>query len=265
MGAGDRPSMATLPLQTPFAARRTAYWAALETRLEAERDAIGLWLPVAMGGGIMLWFVLPHPLAWGGAVALLVAAALVGGLMTPGFRSAAMLTRGALAAAFGLLLVWAHAAMVAGPVVARPVTTSFSGIIRAVEPLPARATVRIVVEPVGRDDLPRRVRVSIAGRDMPVAPLMTGQAIGLRARLMPPPGPALPGGYDFAQRAWFDGLGAVGSVIGTPQLADAAMVHDAGVRPRLTAHIQAQLPGSAGGNRGGAGYRRPWRDRRARQ
>ena len=31
---------------------------------------------------------------------------------------------------------------------------------------------------------------------------------------MPPPTASLPGGYDFAQRAWFDRLGAVGTVIG---------------------------------------------------
>ena len=239
--------MATVPLQTPIAARHMAVWVALESRLEAERDAIGLWLPVAMGGGIMLWFVLPHPLAWGGATGLLAAAALLGHLLANGSRSAAMLTRGALAAMAGLLLVWAHAEIVAGPVVARPVTTSFSAIIRDVEPLPARETVRLVVEPVGRNDLPRRVRVTMAARDVPAVPLVAGQSIGLRARLMPPPGPALPGGYDFAQRAWFEGLGAVGSVIGKPQLAATPPSAEVSVRAGLTRHIQAQLPGSAGG------------------
>ena len=32
----------------------------------------------------------------------------------------------------------------------------------------------------------------------------------MRATLSPPPGPALPGDYDFARAAWFQGLGAVG-------------------------------------------------------
>lgn len=241
--------MATVPLQTPFAARRSALWAVIEARLEAERDAIGLWLPVAMGGGFMLWFALPHPHAWTGAAVLLLAGALAGHLLASGSRSGAMLTRGGLAAAGGLLLVWGHAQWVAGPVVARPVTTSFAARIMAVEPLPARETIRLIVAPVARDDLPRRMRLTLADRDRPAAPLVAGQAVGLRARLMPPPGPALPGGYDFAQRAWFDGLGAVGSVIGQPVLARGAdrTVSDAGVRARLTQHIQTQLPGSAGG------------------
>ena len=240
--------MATVPLQTPIAAPRTTAVTRLEARLEAERDAIGIWLPVALGAGIMLWFVLPHPLAWGGAAGLLIAVALVAHLLARGTRAGAMLTRGPLAALLGLALVWGHAQWVAGPVVARPVTTSFSGIIRDVEPLPARETVRIVVEPVGRADLPRRVRVTIAQRDLPDRPLVAGRGIGLRARLMPPPGPALPGSYDFAQRAWFEGLGAVGSVIGKPTVAGGtATSPDAGVRARLTKHIQAQIQGSAGG------------------
>lgn len=241
--------MATVPLQTPFAARRAALWSALESRMEAERDAIGLWLPVAMGGGIMLWFVLPHPLAWIGAAALLGAVALAGHLLAAGTRTGMMAVRGTLAAVAGLLLIWAHASVVAGPVVARPVTTSFTAHILSVEPLPARGTVRLVVAPVARDDLPRRMRLTLADRDRPAVPLVAGQAIGLRARLMPPPGPALPGGYDFAQRAWFEGLGAVGSVIGEPTLARSAgpSASDEGVRARLTRHIQAQLPGSAGG------------------
>src|SRR3546814_13556872 len=46
------------------------------------------------------------------------------------------------------------------------------------------------------------------------AGLFDGEAIGGRARLMPPPTANLPGGYDFAQRAWFDGIGAVGTVLG---------------------------------------------------
>ena len=247
-GARGAPSMATVPLQTPFAARRTAWWARLESRLEAERDAIGLWLPVAMGFGIMLWFMLPHPDAWGGAIALLCGIALAAQLTRVGSRGGMMAARGAAAAAFGLALVWTHASLVAGPVIARPVTTSFSAIIRAVEPLPARAKVRIVVEPVGRDDLPHRIRLTLAERDRPAAALVAGQAIGVRARLMPPPGPALPGGYDFAQRAWFDGLGAVGSVLGPPQLAvGLAPASEPTVRMRLTGHIQSRLPGSAGG------------------
>ena len=61
------------------------------------------------------------------------------------------------------------------------------------------------------------------------------------------PAASLPGGYDFAQRAWFDGIGAVGTVLG-----DVARAPDAGkigqpLRARLSVHIHEQVPGSPGG------------------
>ena len=54
--------------------------------------------------------------------------------------------------------------------------------------------------------------------------------------MMPPPTASLPGGYDFAQRAWFDRIGAVGTIFGdvtrapdrgaaTPPLRAAPPVH----------------------------------------
>lgn len=48
--------MATRQLQTPIGTRRVAARRrladAIEARLEAERERIGLWLPVALGAGI---------------------------------------------------------------------------------------------------------------------------------------------------------------------------------------------------------------------
>jgi competence protein ComEC len=240
--------MAIVPLQTPSRPIWDAALARLETRLEVERDRVGLWLPVAMGAGIALWFILPHPLAWAGAIALLSALVLAGRLFGGSSRIAAMVTIGAAVAGLGLALVWGHSAWSAGPVVARPVTTSFMGRIERVEPLPARATTRLIIAPSGRSDLPARVRLTLGDRDRPGTTLAAGQAIAVRARFMPPPGPALPGGYDFAQRAWFDGIGAVGSIIGRPVVQPQDNGTDrAGVRVRLTQHIQAQLPDGQGG------------------
>ena len=53
--------------------------------------------------------------------------------------------------------------------------------------------------------------------------LAPGQHIAAQARLLPPPQPAWPGGYDFARDAYFRGIGAVGSVLGRPQAAPAAV------------------------------------------
>src|SRR3546814_8473900 len=73
------------------------------------------------------------------------------------------------------------------------------------------------------------------------AGLVDGEAIGVRARLMPPPTANLPGGYDFAQRAWFDGIGAVGTVLGKVSRAPGGGVATPSVRVRLSAHIHDQV------------------------
>jgi competence protein ComEC len=43
---------------------------------------------------------------------------------------------------------------------------------------------------------------------------LSGQHVVVVARLLPPPGPARPGGYDFGRDAFFRGIGAVGSIPG---------------------------------------------------
>ena len=48
------------------------------------------------------------------------------------------------------------------------------------------------------------------------APIEPGQGIGGVARLLPPSGPVLPGGYDFGFNSYFQGIGAIGFFYGPP-------------------------------------------------
>src|SRR3546814_11260313 len=81
-GIGGAPSMATGQLQTPIARGSSRTWKgaaeAIEARLEAERERIGLWLPVALGAGIAHWVALPSPMHWTGLL-LLMARGILGG------------------------------------------------------------------------------------------------------------------------------------------------------------------------------------------
>jgi len=241
--------MATRSLQTPIHKRVKAVLAragaAAETRLDAERERIGLWLPVAFGAGIAGWFALPTVAQWAGFALLLAGGALIGAMIGWQRRVGRVVAIGCAAAAAGLLLIWARAAWVAAPVLAWPVTTDFSALVESAEPLPARDQVRLIVRPQGRADLPPRLRVTLRGeQDGGIAP---GEAIGLRARLMPPPSASLPGGYDFAERAWFDRIGAVGTALGRVARAPGAGAGEQPLRARLSAHIHAAVPGSPGG------------------
>lgn len=241
--------MATSQLQTPIAVRLASWvrrWGdAIEARLEAERERIGLWLPVALGAGIAAWFALPARAYWIGLL-LLLASGVLAGLMIGWHRRAGRgLALGCAVIALGVLLIWARATWVAAPVLARPVTTEFSALVEHVQPLPARGQVRILAAPQRRADLPPRLRLTL--RTEQAGDLVAGEHIGVRARLMPPPTASVPGGYDYARRAWFDGIGAVGTVLGDVARAPDAGEHAPSLRVRLSAHIHGQIDGSAGG------------------
>ena len=241
--------MATRRLQTPiglrFAAPLRRVLNRIEARLDSERERTGLWLPVALGTGIAAWFALPAAAHWIGLLFLLASGGLAGSLIGWSSRIGRMVVAGCGMTAIGVLLIWARATWVGAPVLAQPATTAFSAEVEAVEPLPAKGETRLILRPRGRDDLPPRVRVTL--RDQAGSTIVPGERVGLRARLMPPPAASLPGSYDFAQRAWFDRIGAVGTVSG-----DISRAPDAGqggqpLRARLSEHIHRQIEGSPGG------------------
>jgi len=72
--------------------------------------------------------------------------------------------------------------------------------------------------------------------------------VRLRARLMPPSSPMLPGSYDFARAAWFKGLAATGTMIGPLEIIRTAPQAGgiASVQRRLAAHVRTRVGGSAG-------------------
>lgn len=233
--------------------------ARLEQWLEAERDQLALWLPVALGGGIALWFVLPDARSWQAAGLTAVAVAL-GGLAAGRYgRAARVVAVGATAVALGLALIWWRAEHVAHGVLKRPTIATFTARVERIEPLPARDLVRLRLAPLQvlavperrgtarpLPTLPPRIRVNLASVDVPEG-LVPGATLRLSARLMPPPEPAVPGAYDYARTAWFDGIGATGRGFGPVSVIVGGGSRDVGLRVRLSRHIQA----SAGG--GGAG------------
>ncbi len=241
--------MATRQLQTAISGgwtRRASGLAdRIETRLEGERERIGLWLPVALGAGIAAWLALPAAAYWIGLLLLLTAGLLGGLLIGWHSRTGRMVAIGCAVMAAGVLLIWGRALWVAAPVLAAPVSTSFAALVERVEPLPAKEQVRIIARPQERPDLPPRLRLTL--RSEQAAGLSGGETIGVRARLMPPPTASLPGGYDFAQRAWFDRIGAVGTVLGDVSRVAGAEAAAPPLRARLSAHIHGEIDGSAGG------------------
>lgn len=253
--AAAAPSMAPTPGQTPArwlgAAHRIGD--AIERQLEAERDQLPLWLPVMLGLGVALWFVLPDPTAWRAAAWIALAVSLGALTLWRGGRGWLAVALAGMLVAGGVALAWSRAERVAAPVLRTPTILHFDAVVERVEPLPARDVVRLTLRPTGaglatsgdRRPLPPRLRINLAVADVP-AGLAVAARIRLRARLLPPPEAAVPGAYDYARAAWFTRIGATGR--GFAPVAILAPGRTAPpLRAALTGHILRQLPGSEGG------------------
>ena len=229
--------------------------ACILAQLEAERGRWLLWLPVAFGLGIAIYYELPtEPAAWLGP------SILGAGVLAAWFASAGSLARalaiGAAAAAAGLTLVAWRTASVAAPTLPRPLfNVNVEGRIADIQRLPDG--VRVVLEAVRLKGngvpppelTPRRVRVSL-GRGAP--PLQVGDRLLVLANLSPPAGPATPGAFDFQRVAWYLQLGAVGYALapaavvtrGTP---NGWIARIDALRADITGRILGALPGPEGG------------------
>ncbi|WP_443024845.1 ComEC/Rec2 family competence protein [Sphingomonas sp. Leaf37] len=241
--AAAAPSTRPQRLQTPQTLQ--ALHDSVEAWLDAERDQVVLWLPVALGIGIAGWFLLPDAPHWRIAILLCVAIALGALAAARGGRATHAVAIGALTVAAGLGLTWWRADRVAAPVLARPAVVQVAGQVERLEPLAARDLVRLTIRTDAGIGLPPRIRVNLAQADVP-ATLAQGARVVLRARLMPPPAASVPGAYDFARVAWFSGIGATGRGF-APVTVIASGKPAGNLRTSLTTHITDRLEGSRGG------------------
>jgi competence protein ComEC len=200
---------------------------------------------VGFGAGIAAWFALDTPTQWLALIAFAGGAA-VAGFSVRGGRTERAIGWIALAVVLGCAMIWARAIAVAEPRLDRQRVATFDAVVERVEPLVAKGDIRLTLS-TASGDVPPRVRISMPAEGAPEG-LEAGAKLRVRAWLMPPPSMALPGTYDFARDAWFKGIGAVGRILGEPEILQRG---DGGgldrVRQRLGRHVREQLPGSAGG------------------
>ncbi len=232
-----------------------AAWLSLGATFEREIDAGRgfLWLPVAFGSGILMYFALPaEPWApaLGAAAAILIVAAWRARFRVVAFRVLVV----AACVACGLFAAKLRTDWVAAPVMAREATVTVSGWIAAREEASAhgaRLYLR-VHDMTGGGTAPRLVRLTVRSK---ADALAVGEAVTLRARIEPPGGAVMPGGYDFARVAYYAGIGAVGFAYGAakpaPDLGPAPLAIRlseplAHLRDAIRRRIEAALPGDTG-------------------
>lgn len=230
----------------------------LADQLEKERARWFVWLPAAFGAGIAAYFALRVEPGFATAAALSVAAL---GLATA-CRKASLAHAAALAllaAALGFTVAKVRSEWVRAPVLAHEMRRAdVTGVVELVEPRPGRGerlSIRVTdIARVAAAERPQRIRVRVMTRREALKP---GDLIRLRATLRPPSPPALPGGYDFARWAWFQGLGATGYAIQAPEIVAPAAERGAGLvqasrewlerlRQSIAERIRAAVPGESG-------------------
>lgn len=217
--------------------------------LAANGARLWLFVPVMLGMGIWLWFVLP--LAFMRLATLLAALALaLAGLALSGLARRAVVAAGLLLATGIVVAEW-RASTVAPPRLHHRLTAwPIEGTIIAREPRDAGAVTRLVIErPGDGTDPAHRVRIRLPG-NLPPA-YRPGATIRVSATLGPLPGPAMPGAHDPGRAAWFQGIAATGRATGPPELRHPATQSHArqiidGARQDLSAHLLAAMPGDAG-------------------
>jgi hypothetical protein len=227
----------------------------LAARLLAERERWGLWLPVGFTFGIGLYFALPvEPWPWIGAIAAML-----------GLGIAFFARRSLHAAAPAILAIALPLGVVASGFAAaqletwRPATpmlddplgaVALAGRVVDIERQPDGVRVTLVPESIAHLDpgsLPHLIRIKLRGTPPPIA---IDDRMSAEAELMPPAGPALPGGFDFQRQAWFRGIGGVGYALGKPSIQPGSAGGLAGRirawRAGIAARFRAALPGPEG-------------------
>ena len=213
----------------------------------------GPWLTVLFACGIGAWFVLPSATSWL-AVLTLCGASAIGGLVlarrSKYAQTGLVLAVASLAIMGGLSAVWARSSMVGSPPIAYPQVQTLDARILERDEQPARDRVRLVLAtrlPHDQKVRAAKVRVNVpSAKD--VADLQEGARIRLKARLMPPAAPILPGAYDFARAAWFQSLAATGTLIGEIELIEPTSGQSAIAMAQryLSLHVRSKIDGSPG-------------------
>jgi competence protein ComEC len=234
---------------------RLALLDALARQLEAEQERWFLWLPVAFGAGIAFYFLLPVE-PWLLAATLPAVAALALRLVARG-TLATLMSTALLTAMLGVAAAKLRTEAVRAPVLERQIgPVEVRGFAELIEPKATRrqrVTIRATsIASLAPEAMPYRVRVRTMAENTELKP---GTAVRLKATLSPPPGPSLPGDFDFARAAWFQALGGVGyamaaaeidSEAAEPPLSPRASAPFERVRQAIGRRVVEALPGQIG-------------------
>lgn len=220
----------------------------LDQLLQVQRGHLLAWGPVFLGLGIGVYFTVP---AEPGTSVYAGAAGLIGVCALVMLRASALGLFARAVAIFvsGFCLAGLRSTSVEAPVLGFRYYGPVEGRIVAID-RSGRDLLRLTLDQVRlmkipSDRTPERVRISVLlDSGLPEV----GARVATTAHLMPPQGPAEPGGFDFRRHAWFLKLGASGYTrvavltIANPDQAPSL----SRMRSAVAAGLRHRLPGETG-------------------
>ncbi len=232
---------------------------AMKKTLYHEQANWFLWLPVGLALGSAAYFALVVEPSWG-LVIFLMLNAIVLSILARKHTLALVFSIFTLSIVMGFSLAKVNSTMVAAPVIQKrmgPVLVK--GRIENLSYY-ANGELKIILQPLEVDrlksqNLPRRLRLKLRKSQNNIE-LTAGQIIEARAFIFPPPEPAYPGGFDFARKSWFEGVGGSGFFIATPKILPEEMETSfyaraqasvARMRQNVSSRLKSQLGPEIGG------------------
>ncbi len=220
-------------------------------------DGLGLiWAVCCFALGVWIYFSLPaEPVWW----MLLFAAFVAGGFSVRGYATgSAFLGMAAVACVFAGSAAGAlRSAIVAAPTLNSEGSYYVTGFVERTDRRDNGYNLTLLTRSIDKfspDETPRKIRMLVRAKD---AVPEIAAPVSIRARLSPPLSAVRPGGYDYAFRAYFDGVGGSGFAFGSPKPAQGLGAPPLSLRwMRLVADIRqkisSRLLASVGGGDAGA-------------
>lgn len=209
----------------------------LMQEIAKQRKSLFLWLPIAMGAGIVTYFTSDVTIAWSGiAIAILTLGIAIWkswhhyrAYGTVWGASFLILSVGLLFFVFGYASIQYRTDSLGTSILEKDSFVTIEATVEKLVALEGGKAKRVVlrgIQPIDDRDMSLQVtRVRLKTYHFKGDDWRIGDVVQVKAKLMAPSAPVIPGGFDFRVKAYYDGIGAVGFTT-----ADAVLIGEGGVK-----------------------------------
>ncbi len=215
----------------------------LMQEIAKQRKSLFLWLPIAMGAGIVTYFTSDVTIAWSGiAIAILTLGIAIWkswhhyrAYGTVWGASFLILSVGLLFFVFGYASIQYRTDSLGTSILEKDSFVTIEATVEKLVALEGGKAKRVVlrgIQPIDDRDMSLQVtRVRLKTYHFKGDDWRIGDVVQVKAKLMAPSAPVIPGGFDFRVKAYYDGIGAVGFTT-----ADAVLIGEGASK---TDHVQS--------------------------